>query len=111
MLFSLRVPALLAGLGLLGLVGCGSDALNSTDCYADFSFIRAAHRVVDRAKAHGLSDAELVSHSRRLPSIRISSPETGADAAEFRSTVRRLVRQGGGHMEKNTPCLERPPFN
>jgi hypothetical protein len=98
------------GVGVLGLTGCGSDLLNRTDCYADFPSIKAASRVVAQAKAGDLGETELHRFGRPT-SIRISSPETGADAAEFRSTVRRLVRRGGGHTETNTPCLERPPFD
>jgi hypothetical protein len=105
----LCMAASILGLGTFGLIGCGAD-LNSTDCYADFPSKKAASRVIATAKAHGLRDIELVSDSRR-PSIRVSSAETGAEAEKFRSTVQRLVRQGGGHLEKNTPCLERPPFN
>jgi hypothetical protein len=109
MLRQVCVAACAAGLGALGLTGCGVD-WNSTDCFADFPSTRAASRVLVQAKAHGMSDVDLVRHPNRSASIRISSPDTGDDAAEFRSTVRRLVRRGGGHLEKNTPCIERPPF-
>jgi hypothetical protein len=109
MTLAVRIAAYILGLCASGLLGCGDD-LNSTDCYADFPSERAASRVVTQAKAHGLSDIERVGEGRR-PSIRLSSSATGADAAEFRKTARQLVRRGGGRMEKNTPCVERPPFN
>jgi len=95
------------GISGFGLIGCGD--LNSTDCFADFPSKKAASHMVAQAKARGLSDTEVIGGHR--PSVRVSSPDTGAAAADFRSTVRRLVRQRGGHLEKNTPCLERPPFD
>jgi hypothetical protein len=82
----------------------------STDCFADFQSTTDAAQVVTDAHAIGLNETDLVEH-RRSASIRISSGETGDDASGFRHTVRRLVRAGGGHLEKNTPCIERPVFD
>jgi hypothetical protein len=101
----------------LGLLVAGAVAAviaivnsHSTDCFADFQSTSDAARVVNEAHAIGLNDAHLI-ELRRSASIRISSGETGDDARGFRQTVRRLVRAGGGHLEKNTPCIERPVFD
>ena len=82
----------------------------STDCFADFPSSKRAELALIRAHAAGLDDTDIVEH-RRSASIRISSGETGDDAREFRRTVRGLVRDSGGHLERNTPCIERPFFN
>jgi hypothetical protein len=108
------VKWVLLGLGLL--VSAAVAAViwiitsHYTVCYADFPSTEHAERVLVEAHAMGLDDTDLVARSRSA-SISISSGETGADAEEFRRTVRLLVHAGGGHLEKNTPCLERPPFD
>src|SRR5215208_4457235 len=103
----------LLALGLLLAVSVAAvlAVLNShsTDCYADFRSSKDAASVVVSARAQGLDDVDLFKN-RRGASIRISSGETGDDAQQFRQTVRRLVRAGGGRLEKNTPCIERPVF-
>jgi hypothetical protein len=58
----------------------------------------------------GLDDTTL-NERRRWASISIGSGETGNDAQEFRRTVRRLVREGGGHFEEKSACIERPFFD
>jgi hypothetical protein len=83
---------------------------HSTDCFADFQSKRNAGRVLTAAHVVGLTDTDLVEH-RNSASIRVSSGETGDDARSFRRTVRTLVSAGGGRMERNTPCVERPYFD
>jgi heme exporter protein D len=81
-----------------------------TDCYADFRSKEDAERVLAASSTEGLDDTDLIAN-RHHASLDFFSGETGGDAAEFRQTVKHLVRSGGGHMEKNTPCIERPYFD
>ncbi len=80
----------------------------STDCYADFP--RASERDAAAAVAQSRG-IEATALGRRNPGIRFHTGETGDDAASFRATVKQLVHGHAGHLEKNTPCLERPYFN
>jgi hypothetical protein len=104
------LPALVVGatLVLLGLSGC-VDLGDSTDCYADFPTKRSATNALAQAHARGIDDVDLFENPHSV-SLRLSSGETGADAQNFRNTVRDLAISGGGRLEKNTPCIERPPF-
>jgi hypothetical protein len=105
----------LLGLGLLVVaavaIGLSIVTGHHTDCYADFPSTKAAEGVLSEAHAMGLDDTDLVARRRSASITTISSGETGRDAQEFRDTVRRLVRAGGGHLERNTPCIERPFFD
>jgi hypothetical protein len=105
---------ILVGLGILvvaaGAVGVSIVTGHHTDCYADFPSTAAAKTALAEAEARGLHDADLVARPRSA-SIAISSGETGDDARDFRLTVRRVVRAEGGHLERNTPCIERPYFD
>jgi hypothetical protein len=108
------VKGVLIGLGLLVVAAVAAVIWivsgHYTECFADFPSTKQAELVLTEAHAMGLDDADLIARPRSA-SIRISSGETGADAQDFRRTVHRLVHAGGGHLEKNTPCLERPFFD
>jgi hypothetical protein len=81
-----------------------------TDCYAYFRPPQNAEKVLTKAHAIGLDDTDL-NQRPRWASIRISSGETGEDAQGFRTTFRRLAREGGGHFPKHAVCIERPYFD
>jgi hypothetical protein len=69
-----------------------------------------AARVEARAHAGGLTQIDRF-QIRDTYGIEFTSGETGNDAQEFRKDVKRMVQSRDGHIEKNTPCIERPYFD
>jgi hypothetical protein len=104
----------LVALGLLLVagvaVGIALVTSHRTECYADFPSVPEAESGLAKAHANGLDDPDLLQRPHSA-SIRFTSGETGDDAQEFRQTVRRVVHSSGGHLEENTPCIERPYFD
>jgi hypothetical protein len=98
------------GLGALVVAGIATVIAivtnHSTYCYAIFDSSQAAARV----EALGLEDADRFRIGNAW-GIEFTSGETGDDAQVFRRTVKALVKSRGGHLEKNTPCIERPFFD
>lgn len=104
------VSLLIAGAAAIAVIQLtGLDLGNSTDCFADFPSRSSADAALNAADAAGIDTGGAVT-SHGVSSIRMSSGETGADAADFRMTVRRITFALDGKLEKGG-CLERPLFN
>jgi hypothetical protein len=87
----------------------GLDLGKSTDCFADFPSKSRADAALKAADAAGIDTGGTVT-SHGSSSIRMSSGETGADAADFRATFRRIAFAFDGKPEQ-AACIERPFFN